>query len=153
MIKSLNKLVYSDDGNINNGWAYRLEADKMYLLPRVVRSFEVWATVKTESKVSLQVLVATVHGDILTIHAGFCWDGLTWWPDTASNMCGGLPHDFGYQLGSCPESPFSRAEIDGWLRDLILPRSPKEAKLTWAGVRSMGWNFYGKKSNIRIKLL
>lgn len=152
-MKSTNRFIYSDDGKLANEWSYRLSADKTFLLPRVVRSFEVWAAVKTEGNTPSQVLVASVHGDILTIYAGFCWDGLTWWPDTAFNMIGGLAHDFGYQLGGCHNSPFTRAEVDRWLHDLILPRSPKEAKITYAGVCAMGWAFYGKKSNIKIKLL
>lgn len=152
MIKSPDRLIYSDEGKLDSKWAYQLEANKTFILPRVVRSFEAWVTVATDDGPT-PMLIGCCYGDILTICKGYQWDGLTCWPDTAANMIGGLPHDFGYQLGGCPNSPFSRQEIDLWLKHLILPRAPIEARVTYAGVRAMGWAFYGKKSNIKIKLL
>lgn len=143
-MKSINRLVYSDDGWFDQKWLYKLGADKTYLLPRIVASFDV----VTDTGIT----IGQVRGDILTIFEGYEWEGLTCWNDTAANMVGGLPHDFGYQLGGCSNSPFTRKEVDCWLRDLIFPRAPLEARITYAGVRAMGWRFYGKKSNIRIKL-
>ena len=146
MIKSTNRLIYTDSGRLSDCWAYQLESDKTFEMDREVPSFVV-------TTINDQQQIATMQGNTLTICAGYCWDGLTCWNDTAANMIGGLPHDLGYQLGGCHNTPFTRKEIDGWLRDLIAPRSPWEAPVTYAGVRLCGWKFYGKKSNIKIRIL
>jgi len=142
MITSTNKLIYSDSGRLKADWAYRLEADKIYLLDRAIKSFDVFADVNLH--------IASFRGGRLTIFEGYQWDGLTCYNDTPSNMIGGLAHDLGYQLAGCKNTPFTRKEIDSWIFQLIAPRAPIDARIIYAGVRSFGWAFYGKKSNVEI---
>ena len=142
MITSINKLLYSDEGKLKNSWAYRLELDKVYLLSRPIKSFDVF----TDGGLH----IATQRGGRLTILEGYQWDGLTCYNDTPSNMIGGLAHDLGYQLGGCENTPFTRKEIDSWIFQLIAPRAPMDARIIYAGVKSFGWAFYGKKSNVKI---
>jgi hypothetical protein len=144
-IRSTNKLVYSDAGTLSGKWAYVLDQRKTYTLARDVGQFDV-VTKSGE-------VIALVRGCELCIAAGYAWDGLTCWPDTPANMIGGLPHDLGYQLGGCPDSPFTRKEVDGWIRDLIAPRDPWDARIIYAGVRMAGWKFYGKDKSLRIEWL
>ena len=142
MITSTNKLVYSDDGRLADDWSYRLESDKVYLLDRAIKSFDVFTDDGTH--------IAMQRGGRLTIFEGYQWDGLTCYNDTPSNMIGGLAHDLGYQLGGCENTPFTRKEIDSWIFQLIAPRAPFDSRIIYAGVRAFGWKFYGKKSNVRI---
>lgn len=143
MITSTNKLVYSDDGRLSDDWAYRLESDKTYLIGRIIEPFDVWTNDGLYH-------IASFRDGRLTIFEGYEWDGLTCYNDTPANMIGGLVHDLGYQLGGCPNTPFTRKEIDCWIRDLIAPRAPWDARIIYAGVCAFGWKFYGKKSNVKI---
>ena len=142
MIKELTRLRYSDAGLIDSAWAYELTADMRFDLGRDAGDFEVWMKYQQ---------IAVVKKSTLTIREGYAWDGLTCWNDSPANMIAGLPHDFGYQCGGIENTPFDRLEVDGWLRDLARSRKAWDAKIIYAGVRLMGWKFYGKgKGDVEI---
>ena len=102
---------------------------------------------------------ASVNGHQVTIPEGFVFDlasipRFLWWvPGLAPfelAVNGPLVHDWLYRSGGrpapgttdpAPVTPFSRAQVDGWFRDLMatagVPRIRRT--LAWLAVRTFGW--------------
>lgn len=85
--------------------------------------------------------IASWEGRILTIYAGYAWDGMTGYPDRDRNKKVSLAHDLGYQLSCSYGNPFTKAEVDSWLYDLTDCRLEK--RITLLGVQIFGKLFWG----------
>ena len=142
-MKPISPFIFTTDGHLRGAWAYMLTQSLQFRLPRAV-------------PIPLEIHCGTVHissvdKDVLTIHAGYAWDGCTCWPDSATNLLGSLPHDLGYQIGKHPQNPFTREEIDGWLLDLLRLKHDPTPRTVWLGVRAMGWKFWKMPENLRVE--
>ena len=86
----------------------------------------------------------TMHGGILIVHAGYCWDGAsgpTW--DDKSNITPSLIHDVLYQAIRCGLlSPDRRQDADYVLNQLARERGMGAfRRLTWFnGLSLFGFN-------------
>lgn len=86
-----------------------------------------------------------VRSGKLTIRAGYSFDGMTNYPDSAQNLTDALLHDFLYQTHIV-----SRLNADRLLRASMASNKTPWRNLVFLGVRLFGWACYGKE-NIRIE--
>lgn len=115
-------------------WKYVLTSDVIYDL-----GFDAGIG---EARKTNKRLIASWDGNILTIYAGYAWDGMTFWFDTEANKKKSLPHDVLYQLSNCWNNPFTKVEADNFIYNLEGCSIVKRIELF--GVQNFGklfWQF------------
>jgi len=90
-------------------------------------------------------LLADVRKNVITIHKGYAYDGMTNFPDDAANLTGALLHDFLYQTALV-----SRKHADKLLTATMRATGANHGTLVYCGVRLFGWLHYGSEKGIRI---
>ena len=90
-------------------------------------------------------LLADVRNNVITIHKGYAFDGMTSFPDDAANLTAALLHDFLYQTAL-----ISRSDSDKALVATMEAVGAKHKSVVWLGVFCFGWMHYGKEKGIRI---
>lgn len=142
-MKPLLPFIFTTDSTLQGRWAYMLSTTIQFRLTRKIRNaLEIY---------SGKHHIASIAGDVLTIHAGYAWDGCTSWPDSPTNLLASLAHDLGYQMGTHPRNPFTRTEIDRWFLDLLRHKNDPSPRMLWLGVRLAGWKFWNKEKDLTIK--
>jgi hypothetical protein len=109
------------------GWKYQL-----------LETYEIQTTIRPPISLRTDWVILSMDG-LLTIRAGYCWDGAsgpTW--DDKSNLRGSLPHDAIYQLirlGMLPLVP-NKAKADALLQKHCM-EDGMSAPRAWAWLRAL----------------
>lgn len=98
-------------------------------MPTPKRHLELWAGT---------FHLATWDGNALTINAGYAWDGMTCWEDSAANLLASLFHDFFYQIGIL----LTRKQADQGMLHLLRLKNYHSPYLCYLAVRALGWKYY-----------
>lgn len=122
-------------------WLYELQQDMIYqVIGYPLTPCNVWCD---------GLLLMRVRFDLITIKAGYAYNGMTLYPDTERNLPGAALHDGVYQTGVFP-----RKIGDLMLRAVCEHREAFHPELIYAGVRLGGKPFYlPNPDSIRIELL
>lgn len=112
--------------------------------------FVIWVDMFIKDSVSFQTdsgyVIGEWRGNILTIFAGYMFDGASYWPDHELGMRGWIWHDFGYQVAQILE----RWEWDKGMFDIHGYDGYKLKGIVHAGVRLGGRGSYGKRDYVRM---
>jgi len=121
----------------NKKWLYEYTAPMSYYIEGV--------TIPNCNVSHRERLLGDVRGNLLTIHKGYAFDGMTNFPDTPDNMPAAGLHDFLYQT-----KLVSRRHADQLLAACMKTTGADHRRIVYAGVRLFGWAFYGEQKEIRI---
>lgn len=135
----LSPFLFSCDGKLAGAWAYVLVQNLQFRVRG--RNFPEMEICQNGHE------IGHVKGDVLTIYAGYAWNGMSCWPDTPTNLLGSVWHDFWYQVGKM----VSRKDADLGLRHLLLTKKDGHARKCYAAVRACGWLFYGKTEGVTLE--
>lgn len=83
-------------------------------------------------------LLGFVKDNVLTIMAGYAWNGMSFYPEKEENIIDSMIHDFFYQTGLIP-----RKKADIILKNMSATHD-KKSSVIYYGVRLAGWMFYAK---------
>lgn len=140
----LNNPIYSNRltrGRVSD-WLYVLAEDlQIFLLGRQVCN----CTIRSNG-----LVIAYIETNLLTIKAGFAWNGMSCWPDSPKNILPSAAHDLGYQVGNHKHNPLDRRQWDQILRSLLANNDDPFAAVCYSAVRGAGWAFYRDAEDISI---
>ena len=134
-VRILTRLALHTD--YNKKWLYALTLNMSYKIEGVNIPD---CNVSHESR-----LLAEVRDNVLTIHKGYAFDGMTNFGDEANNLPAAILHDFLYQ-----SALVSRRVADKLLTATMRSIGASHSRLVYAGVRLFGWMHYGQETGIRI---
>jgi hypothetical protein len=130
--------LFSCDGKLSGAWAYVLTQNVQFRVKG--RNFPEMAIMQNGHE------IGHVKGEMVTIYAGYAWNGMSCWPDTPTNQLGSVWHDFWYQVGKV----VSRKDADLGLRHLLAVKKDGHVGKCYAAVRACGWMFYGKTEGVTL---
>jgi len=134
----ISPFIFSTEGELEKKWAYLLRQNAQFRIKG--RNFpprEIWVG---------NTLIGEVRGEILTIFAGYAWNGMSCWGDSPTNILASIYHDFWYQVGAI----LTRKEADQGLRFLLQTKHDPAAFACYYAVRICGRMFYGREKGVRL---
>lgn len=135
----ISPFLFSTDGNLSGAWAYVLTQNMQFRVK--VRNFPDMEILQNGYE------IGRVKGNVVTIYAGYAWNGMSCWPDTPTNLLASVWHDFWYQVGKV----VTRKDADLGLRHLLEVKNDGNAWKCYAAVRVCGWMFYGKTEGVTLR--
>lgn len=135
----ISPFIFSSDGKLAGAWAYVLTQNLQFRVPgRSFPEMEIYHE---------QTLIGHVKGEIVTISAGYAWNGMSCWPDSPTNALASAWHDFWYQVSKI----IPRKDADLGLRHLLAVKKDPYEYACYVAVRRLGWLFYGKTKGVTLR--
>jgi hypothetical protein len=133
--------IFTTDAKAGADWAYTLTQSMQWRI--LGRNFPPMEIHHGYYKIGM------VAGNVLTVYAGYAWNGMSCWPDSPTSIMPSRWHDFWYQVGRV----LTRQQADEGLEHLLRLKNDSTPRLCYCGVRLFGWKFYGKEKGVTLRRL